>query len=325
MKLIETIADAGHVDTVRSIAEAHDVLDFRLGFKDEDGRQVMRMLVRDEKAQSILDALQGVLGKSEHARIIMFPVEATLPRPEEKDESEREKRSIAATRESLYDSIAKNARWDTNFMILVMLSTVVAAIGLIEDNVAVVIGAMVIAPLLGPNLALALGTALGDGPLMWQAIRTNLGGLGLTLLLSLLIGVLWPVSVESGELMARTEVGLDSVALALASGAAAVLSITTGLPSVLVGVMVAVALMPPAATVGLMLGSGQPYLAGGAALLLAINIVSVNLSAKMVFLIKGVRPRTWLERRKAKQSMTAYLLIWAISLAALVAAILFRP
>lgn len=191
---------------------------------------------------------------------------------------------------------------------------------------AVVIGAMVIAPLLGPNLALGLGTALGDTALMWKATRTNgIGiGLGLAFLLSLCIGLIWPVNFASHELMARTDVGLDSIALALASGAAAVLSITTGLSSVLVGVMVAVALLPPTATLGLMLGAGQFEHAIGAGLLLAVNIVCVNLSAKIVFLTKGIHPRTWWEMKKARRAMILYLLIWAMSLVLLIAVIYVR-
>lgn len=132
-----------------------------------------------------------------------------------------------------------------------------AAIGLIESNVAVVIGAMVIAPLLGPNLAFGLGTALGDASLMRKSALTNSVGILLAIALSVLIGLFTLFDVSSPELIPRTQVGLDSIALALASGAAAALSLTTGLSSVLVGVMVAVALLPPAVTFGLMLGHGD--------------------------------------------------------------------
>jgi len=117
---------------------------------------------------------------------------------------------------------------------------------------------------------------------------------------------------------------LDSVVLALASGAAAVISLTTGLASVLVGVMVAVALLPPTATLGIMLGSGQVKLAVGAALLLAVNIVCVNLAAKIVFWIRGVKPRSWLEKQKANQSMVTYLVIWVLSLTFLLVVIFIR-
>jgi uncharacterized membrane protein len=89
-------------------------------------------------------------------------------------------------------------------------------------------------------------------------------------------------------------------------------------------VMVAVALLPPTATLGLMIGAGQPKLAVGAALLLAVNIVSVNLAAKIVFWIRGVKPRSWLEKQKANQSMLTYLVIWVLSLTFLVGVICIR-
>ena len=88
--------------------------------------------------------------------------------------------------------------------------------------------------------------------------------------------------------------------------------------------MVAVALLPPTATLGMLLGSGQPQLAFGAALLLAVNVVCVLLSAMTVFLLKGVRPRTWLERTKAKQSLAISIALWATLLLILVAVILIR-
>ena len=319
MKIIEVIADAGNADTVAGIAEHFEARDFRLGFKGEDGRQAMRLLVPDDKAQTILDALQGAVGTQPNAQIVLIPVEAALPRPPEPEEKPKDKG--AATREALYESIEKNARLDINYLVLVLLSTIVAAIGLIENNVAVVIGAMVIAPLLGPNLALALGTSLGDGPLIWKALQSNLAGLSVAVALSFVIGLVTPLPLDSPELLARTNVGLDSVALALASGAAAVLSITTGLPSVLVGVMVAVALLPPAAALGLMLASQQFTMATGAGLLLAVNIVSLNLAAKLVFLLQGIRPRTWWEKEKARRATIAYIAIWVVSLVMLLIAV----
>lgn len=326
MKIIEVVADAQHLTSIRSIATQKGALDcWSFGEGADEPRRVTRMVVDDENRQAVLDALQAVLGKNSNARIVVLPIEATLPRAEENRVEDKSKPTLAGTsREELYQNISKNAVLDANFLLLVFLSTIVAAIGLIEDNVAVVIGAMVIAPLLGPNIALALATALGDTELMWRALKTNLSGLGLAFMLSLIIGFAWPQNMQSPELLARTVVGLDSVALALASGAAAVLSLTTGLSSVLVGVMVAVALLPPTATVGLMLGSGQISLALGALLLLGVNIVCVNLAAKVVFLIRGVKPRTWLEKQKARQSTTTYIVFWVVSLLILLVAIYLR-
>ena len=322
MKIIEVLADIASAETVSALAEKQKAHDFRLGFKGEDGRQAMRLLVSDDKVQAVLDTLQGLLGAQPYARIVVIPVDAALPLPPEK---EREKEdSATAAREALYNEVEKNVRLDLNYTVLVVLSTVVAAIGLIENNVAVVIGAMVIAPLLGPNLALGFGAALGDFSLMRKSLQTNFAGFALSVVLSFLIGTFWRFGAESSELLARTDVGMDSVALALASGAAAALSLTTGLPSVLVGVMVAVALLPPAAALGLTLGRGSMHLAMGAGLLLAINIVCVNLAAKLVFLVKGIRPRTWWEKEKARRASRMYLVVWSITLVILVLIIYVR-
>ena len=313
MRIIEVLADCGHADTIRSIAEHNEVLECWIERSDEEERCSMRLVVQPDKLQKVIDAIQSDLSGSEGWRILIEPVEAIIPRLEEVEEKEKASAGTRA-REEIYTGVEAGARLDINYILLVIFSTIVATIGLIEDNVAVVIGAMVIAPLLGPNIALAFGTALGDKELILRSLKTNFAGMFIALALAIAIGLLWPVNIESRELMARTDVGLDGVVLALVSGAAAILSLTTGLSSTLVGVMVAVAILPPTATLGLMIASGNYHLALGAGLLLAVNVVSVNLAAKLVLLIKGVKPRTWLDKAKARQSMWAYIIFWVIIL-----------
>ncbi|MEJ2361525.1 MAG: TIGR00341 family protein [Gammaproteobacteria bacterium] len=319
MRIIEVLADCGHADTLRSIAEQQEILDVWVDRSEEESRCTMRLLVRPEKQQEVLDVVQSAVSGSEGWRILILPVEAVLPRPPEQEETEKPS-PVMRLREELYQNVEDGCQLNSSYIWLVILSTVVASIGLIEDNVTVVIGAMVIAPLLGPNIALAFGATLGDRVLILRALQTNFAGLGLALLLALLIGFVWPANFASHELLARTNVGLDSVALALASGAAGVLSLTTGLSTALVGVMVAVALLPPTATLGLTLAGGNMHLALGAGLLLLVNIVSVNLAAKLVLMIRGLKPRTWLEKQKARQSVWAYTIFWIVTLLLLLGA-----
>lgn len=324
MKIIEIVADVGFQDTLKSIAEHHGAVDCWSGALNEDGRLAFSMLVGPENSQAVLDAVQSSIGSGERSRINVLPVEVTLPRVVEKEDDQQKGKSVTTTREELYQQIKKGAVLDGNYLLMVFLSTVVAAIGLIDNNVAVVVGAMVIAPLLGPNIALAFSSSLGDTVLMWAALKTSLAGLGLALLLSLVVGMVWQIDPLGSEILTRTDVGLSGVFLALASGAAAVFSLTTGVSSALVGVMVAVALLPPTATLGMMLGSGRYDYAMGAALLLAVNVVCVNLSAKLVFLFRGVKPRTWLEKKKARQSFAVYIMVWILLLAILLGAMYLR-
>ena len=342
MKIIEVIADAGHHDTIVGIAEQQQVEDIWFTQKNEDGRIVARLLVSPEKRQKVLDALQTILHNADNYHVLIIPLDTALPKPAEPDtpadeslsseqqevkeaqEKERKKAALMSTREEILAQVEKDAQLNDNFILLVILSAIVAAIGLLENNLAVIVGAMVIAPLLGPNIAFSLGASLGEKKLVIDALKTLFTGITIAILFSIGLGFVWPGSFDSTELMARTDVAYSGTAIALASGAAASLSLVSGTSSVLVGVMVAVALMPPAVTIGLMLSIAAYNHALGASLLLAVNIVCINLSSNLVFLFRGIKPRTWLEAHKAKQSRLLYIGVWVILLTLLFIVIYLR-
>lgn len=316
-QIVEIVCGNGHCDSVRSSAEQNGaVLLSEILGEDEETRANMRVLVPAENLQAFLDRLQTQLPPESQPLILVQSVQAELPgRDLQGERSEGRGGGLRATREELYAAIQKGTNLDLNFVVLVVLATIVAAIGLAEDNVAVIIAAMVIAPLLGPNLGLALGAALGDTGLIKRSVATNAVGVLLTIGLSASIVQVWPVDLGSYEIVSRTEVRPSSVVLAFAAGVAAVLSLTTRLASVLVGVMVAVALVPPAAAAGMLLGAGELTAARGALLLLAVNVVAVNLAAQLVFVVRRIRPRSWYERQEARQSTLINASIWALLLA----------
>jgi uncharacterized hydrophobic protein (TIGR00341 family) len=339
MKIIEVIADTGHHDTIVGIAEQQQVEDIWFTQNNDKHRSAIRLLVRPEQRQKVLDALQTILHNADNYHIVMIPLDTVLPKPaepeiialsdeeqiaEKEKERERKKAALMSTREEILAQVEKDAQLDNNFILLVILSSIVAAIGLLENNLAVIVGAMVIAPLLGPNIAFSLGASLGEKKLVIESLKAIFVGIIVAILFSLGIGLIWPGNFDSMELMARTDVAYSGTAIALASGAAASLSLVSGTSSVLVGVMVAVALMPPAVTIGLMLSTGEYHHASGAALLLAVNIVCINLSSKLVFLFRGIKPRTWLEAHKANQSRLLYIGVWVVMLALLFITIYFR-
>ncbi len=318
MRLIElSFADGDRVQPLLKATLKTEPVDHRLSEPDDRGRRLLRLVFKDGDGQKAIDAIQAIMEDEGDWRLVVLPIEATLPKIDESIDAATKTRRTLALREELYDDIAKGARLNSDFLLLTALSTLVVVFGLSADNIAAVIGAMVIAPLLGPILAFSFASALGDLTMMGKAARTSLAGLALGLGLSFAIGLIYEPNLASGELMSRTVVGLDAPALALAAGAAAALSIATGLPATLVGVMVAVALLPPAATAGMLAGAGEWTLAGRAALLLAINVVAVNLAALLVYFFKGVRPRTWLERRSAKRSVYVNGAVWLTLIIAL--------
>jgi len=264
----------------------------------------------------------------EGSRVVILPVEATLPRavpeppatPEQPPSEEKPPERIS--REELYEDIKNGALCSRVYLAMAVLSTVVAAIGLYYNSVAIIIGAMVIAPLLGPNMASALATTLGDLSLLRRALLTALAGIATTMALSIIIGVLLKVNPALPEVASRTGVGLGDVAVALASGCAGALAFTTGVSATLIGVMVAVALLPPLVTFGLLLGGGHPELAIGALSLFLVNLICVNLAGVTTFLVQGIRPASWWEKDRAAKATRIAIGLWAALLAGLVAMVL---
>jgi uncharacterized hydrophobic protein (TIGR00341 family) len=301
-----------------------------LGFWSQllvSGEILVRVLLDAEHTEAVLDVLENNYGSIEGFKAILLPVEASLPRPEPaeevsaKAESTERGRARRISREELYFDIVDATKLSKVYVAMVLLSAVVASIGVLRDNLAVVIGAMVIAPLLGPNVALSLATTLGDGNLARTALKAIAVGIGLTLALSFAIGSFLDVDPSIHEIASRTNVGLSDIALALAAGAAGALAFTSGVPSTLVGVMVAVALLPPLVTHGLLLGSKFLQLAWRALLLFLTNFIAINLSGVFCFLFQGVSPRGWWEADKARKAAKKAILLWFMLLLVLVAII----
>lgn len=340
--MIEVYLPAQQVGEVQRLLAEHGVSEWWWHGADAR-RRLLRVLAPAERAEPLLDALQEALGGHEGFRIVLLSVEATLPRLDlEEGEVAEPSRTGASTpqtgaarpeasstplrvsREELYQDALAMSRRSPVYLVMVALSTLVAAIGLIQDSAAVVIGAMVIAPLLGPNMALCLGTTLGDLGLVRSALEANLAGVLLALVLSLGLGAVLPVGPGGPEIAARTSIDLADIGLALASGSAGALAFTSGVSASLVGVMVAVALLPPLVAAGLLLGAGRWEPALGALLLLAANVICLNLAGVLTFVVQGIRPRTWWEEERARRASRIALALWALLLLALLAVILIE-
>lgn len=291
------------------------------------GSIVFHILSKEAKLQSLIDQIQTRFTKNDDWHLIVETIEVYLPTPKEPEEekaSSTEHNDAATLRESMERELSKNANLDRNYLLLVAFSTLVAAIGMAENNVAVIIGAMVIAPFLGPNLALTFAAAMGNTNLAAKAVKTLFAGSLFAYVLGVLVSQFWQFQEIPLELEMRTSANYSSIVLALASGAAAALSLTNGIASVLVGVMVAVALLPPLTASALFIGHGHIHEALSALLLLAINIICINLSGLLMFILRGIGPRTWWEKRKARRSVYVYIAAWIFALVCVSAIIWWR-
>lgn len=292
---------------------------------------VVKVLVPVEETDGILEILNDHFGKVEGFRVIILPVEATFPRPEAEEEAPElgEKAPETPTvgkisREELYADVNEASQLSRSFVLLMALSAVVAALGVRLDQVAIIIGAMVIAPLLGPNVGLALATTLGDRELARKAVGALALGLLTAVAVGALLGWLFQTAPTDPQVGFRTQVTRFDLLLAVAAGSAGTIAFTAGVATVIVGVMVAVALLPPVVITGMLLGAGHLEPAFGAFLLVISYLVGINLAGVTTFVAQGIRPMTWWEEEKAKRATRVAIPLWVLLLL-LLAFVVFFP
>ncbi|GAA0453166.1 TIGR00341 family protein [Halococcus dombrowskii] len=225
---------------------------------------------------------------------------------EDADEDGSERRGRIA-RDELRTAAAdlapdRSERW--SYVAMTVVSAAVAVVGLLQDSAAVVVGSMVIAPLIGPAMAAATGTVVDDRELTARGVALQVLGLGLAVASAAVfaaamrfVGLVPPGTdiATIPEVQSRLAPDFLSLMVALGAGIAGAISLATGAGAALVGVMIAVALIPPAATVGLGIAWGQPFLSLGAGVLVLVNVLSINLAALIVLWVVGYRPQDALE------------------------------
>lgn len=202
-----------------------------------------------------------------------------------------------------YTRIRRSARPDLDFYMLISLSTIIAALGLILSSPAVVIGAMLVAPLMSPMVGTGLAIVLGDT----RFIRLSLGAVARGVVLAVgfgaLAGFLSINQPATAEMLARTQPSLIDLAVALFSGLAGGYALArSDAAGALPGVAIAAALVPPLATVGISLTAGRYGQALGAMLLFTANFVSISSATALMFLVLGFRPTAAQKSRRTVQA-----------------------
>jgi uncharacterized hydrophobic protein (TIGR00271 family) len=211
-------------------------------------------------------------------------------------------------------NMSQFALGSVDFYALILLASVVAMLGLMQDSSAVIIGAMLVAPLMSPILAVAHSIVIGDIHAVTRAGESTIKGIVLAISVAIAVSIIIPAQPITREILSRTQPNLLDLLVALASGAAAAYTLSRKhLAAALPGVAIAVSLVPPLVVMGYGLGYGLYSIAGGATLLFLTNLTAIILAAAIVFLLFGFRPlqaergRTF--RRGLLLSMVAIIII----------------
>lgn len=189
----------------------------------------------------------------------------------------------------LVQSLREGSRWSLNFGVLLGCSVLIAGLGLLQNSVAVIIGAMLVAPLMTPLIGIGLALVQGNFDLLRVAIRAMAKGTIVSLGLGLLLQWLTPGDELTLEVSLRGSPNILDLFIAFFAGVAAGYAFARPqLSNALPGVAISVALVPPLAASGIALGSGDWQVSAGAMMLFLANMVTISLGSGLVFRMHGI-------------------------------------
>lgn len=193
---------------------------------------------------------------------------------------------------------------DRAYWSLIVLSAIIATLGLQSGNGAVIIGAMIIAPLIWPILAVSISVVRGEARHFGRTILHIFTSLLVAVTVSIIITLPFIGQEFNSEILLRSSPNIIDLFIALFSGSVAALSVSwPKISNTIAGVAVAASLMPPVSVVGIGLANGDVFLAYGALLLFLTNLFAIFIVSIVVFYIVGFRPKAFLQQNAAVERM----------------------
>ncbi|MDB2270431.1 TIGR00341 family protein [Halorubrum ezzemoulense] len=279
--------------------------------------------------EPVLDRLREA-GIDESTYTVIVAAETVMSRRfealEEEYEADAERSGDRISREELQAKADDLASGLGTYVLMTVISSVIATAGLLLDSPATVVGSMVIAPLIGPAMSAAIGTVVDDEALFRRGVRMQVIGVAVAVIaatafafalrsLALVPPGLDPL--ELAEVSERLAPNVLVLVVAVGAGIAGIVSLMTGVSATLVGVMIAVALIPPAAAVGIGIAFRIPRLVIGAGVIVAVNVLSINLSALVMLWYEGYRPQRWFREDEARAAFLKRAAVLAVAIALL--------
>ncbi|TKX61396.1 TIGR00341 family protein [Halorubrum sp. ASP1] len=279
--------------------------------------------------EPVLDRLREA-GIDESTYTVIVAAETVISRRfealEEQYEEDADRGGDRISREELQAKADDLASGLGTYVLMTVISAVIATAGLLLDSPATVVGSMVIAPLIGPAMSAAIGTVVDDEALFRQGVRMQVVGVAVAVLAATLFALalrslaLVPPGLdplELAEVSERLAPNVLVLVVAVGAGFAGIVSLMTGVSATLVGVMIAVALIPPAAAVGIGIAFRIPRLVLGAGVIVAVNVLSINLSALVMLWYEGYRPQRWFREDDARSAFLKRVAVLAVAIALL--------
>jgi len=313
VRLVQVTIPAGKRETV---LDTLDGLDVDYVVTDETSRREVTAVVSfplpTEAVEEVLDALRDA-GLEEDAYTVVLDAQTVVSRRFERLQEEYAQKSpedaSRIAREELEATVEDLVPGRTTFLVMSAISAVVATAGILLDSPAIVVGSMVIAPLIGPAMATSVGSVTAERDLFVRGVKLQLVGFGLAIAAAAAFAIfarsihLVPPGLDIlaiDQVSGRLSPDFLSLAVALGAGVAGALSLSSGVSSALVGVMIAAALIPPTAVIGIGIAWSMPRAVVGSSVLVLVNVLSINLAALVVLWYEGYRPEEWFQLEEAR-------------------------
>ncbi|MFT4892500.1 MAG: putative hydrophobic protein (TIGR00341 family) [Candidatus Nanohaloarchaea archaeon] len=315
MKQLQVTVPGKFKDEAKEILEDYSS-DVSVSEAEKNDEEVLQFHVTVESDQ--IDELSDELKDIEDLESGDLTINVMKQESQIKKGQKTQGKSSILSQAEIYSQAQESAVFNRAEWSLVALSSVIATYGLIADNVIVVIGAMMVAPILSPFISGALSLNVGDKNLLKQSVKTGSISFLLAVIVSTLAALPFPVSLNP-SLALVSQPSIVSVLLSVFVGAAAALTFVTGMRDEIAGVAVAIALIPPIASIGIGFKMMNLSIIANSFAVALMNIVSIIASGFVCFHLLGIRPSTYYKKKQAEE------IRYVIPLAVLVLSVLAVP
>ncbi|MDG7001042.1 MAG: TIGR00341 family protein [Nitrososphaerota archaeon] len=316
MKRVEVVVSKDEETKVEEVLRASEFLYSKVNTETSDSQTItFQFVIPDEVLDDLIANLSNRIDLRKKENIItVYDVKMSMSKFLEKLQQNKHKEPSQNPLEVIVQPLEKYERLNRDLLLMLMLATLIALFGLFLDNVTIVIGAMLISPILGPINSISVNACLGRGK---RVLREEA-----LLLMMLLLSILFAAACTflasrvtplalTDQILSRTHVTDIDVIVSLFLGVAGGMALVTALPEILVGVAVAAALIPPMAVVGLGIGLDNMTVVTGSLLLTLSNLFGLKAGSIAALLSKGVSPRKYYEKQKARRYGIYLLLIFS--------------
>lgn len=320
MKRIEIVVVANQSEKVEELLKKMELLYTSSTIKIGDEKcAIYSTIIPDPLVDKVIDEIsKGIDLRIKENAISVYNVEGSVSTYLDRLKEKATKASPPPNPlERLVSSTERYTRLSKDVLIMACFAALVALAGLFLDNVAIVIGAMLLSPLLGPINAFAVNANLGRIEKLLRSQFSTLILLASVIAVSTFITFIASTFIQmpiTPQIAIRGDTSLIDIGIALILGFAGGLALITAIPEILVGVAVAVALVPPATVTGIGLALMSTSLFVGALVLTFVNLLGLQLGCTLMLRIRGVSPRRYYQKAVARLHTTYSILILTLLL-----------